>query len=422
VPCLLFDQDGDLAELRRLTQGAAIIVDALLGTGVSRPIEGSLRDLMVTVRDILAQRRRTSAAPLVVAVDLPSGLHTDSGACDQVTFPADLTVTFAFPKRGFYLFPAANFLGELVVADIGIDPVLAEDVRLEICTDNFIASLLPARPRDAHKGIFGRLLIVAGCRFYTGAPALAALGAGRVGTGLVTLAIPASIQSIVASHLTEATYLPLPDHEGALTVSAIDDIVHALPGYDAMLIGPGLGRSPETVAFVHALLCSLATTAIPLVLDADGLNAVAADEAWPERVPALSILTPHPGEMARLCGGALPSGDRIALAEEKAQAWNKVVILKGAYTVVAVPASPTRLIPFANPALATAGSGDVLAGAVAGFLAQGLPPAIAATCGAYVHGYAGELARQQRGDAGVLAGDLPGLLPMALRAIKESSR
>ncbi len=436
--------------LRRLVQGADVIVDALLGTGTARPIEGDLAKILEIVkREVSGQREpggswgglrqspSASQRPLVVAVDGPTGLNYDTGALDPAAIPADATVTFAYPKLGHLAFPGASACGQLVVADIGTDPKLADDITLQVADAEMICATLPARPADAHKGTFGKAMIIAGSIYYSGAAALAADAAARVGTGLVTLCPPRSIYNVVASKLTEVTYLPLPDDMGVLKPEAVRVLGERLGGYQALLVGPGLSTEKETLAFVHQLLGleqpakkarigfqpataepELERLALPpLVVDADALNALAGVEGWAERLPRPSILTPHPGEMARLTKLDTPSinADRLGTARRAAAEWGHIVILKGAFTVIAHPDGRTVMLPFANPALATAGSGDVLAGAIVGLLAQGLDPFKAATCGAYLHALAGEIARNEIGEAGVVAGDVLARLPAAIR-------
>jgi hydroxyethylthiazole kinase-like uncharacterized protein yjeF len=458
VHCLMGEDQSNSKMLSKALQNVDVIVDALLGTGVTRPIEGSLRELLDTVRDVVRERRSSAPtnlvrllpppasgsepappSPYIVAVDVPSGLDSDNGNVDPAALAADLTVTFAAAKRGQFLFPGANALGELLIADIGIDAALAESVTVEVATAQSVSSLLPLRPRDAHKGTFGKAMVVAGSVNFTGAPYLCASGAARVGTGLVTLAPPQPIHAILAGKFTEGTYVLLPHNLGVFVPSAIKVLAPHLAGYAAMLLGPGLGQEDETVQFVHQLLGVTSPEQrrhigfqpeaggsgekldLPhLVIDADGLNALAKADKWWEALPGNCILTPHPGEMARLTGldASEINQDRIAIAQEYAGKWGQVVVLKGAYTVVAVPDGRATVMPFANPGLATAGTGDVLAGVTLGMLAQGLAPYDAAVCGAYLHGLAGEIAAERVGRAGMLAEDLIPALPEAIRRLR----
>ena len=443
---LLADYDHRYRVLRHRLRVTDILIDALLGTSVTRPIEGQLAALLEQVGAAVAEKRRAAAPgrppllsvatpptapddtpawdderprrPIVVAVDCPSGLNCDSGALDPLAVAADLTVTFAGPKRGHFRFPGAAACGELVVADIDIDPQLPaiRGVALELATAELARALLPSRPPDGHKGTFGTALIAAGSIRYWGAPALAARGAFRGGAGLVTLAVPQRLRPALAGQFPEATYPAITDTD-TLGVATANLLLGSLASYGALLVGPGLG---EAASFMTALLDGLRSpadggllsddvTAPPLIVDADGLNLLAQMPNWPTRLPPNTILTPHPGEMARLVGrplSAVRDEERVALARESAAAWGHVVLLKGAYTVIAAPGGQATLLPFANPLLAVAGSGDVLGGIIVSLLAQGVKPYEAAVLGGYLHGAAGQLAADYWGNAGLLASEL----------------
>jgi len=453
---LLADYDQRYRVLRHRLRITDIVIDALLGTGVSRPISGPLAALMEQMKAGIEEKRRAAAPgspalfavsalptagdgatdegerpaqPVVVAVDCPSGMNSDTGVLDQLTVPADLTVTFAGPKRGHFLFPGTTACGELVVADIGIDAALppVAAVGLELATAELARALLPARPRDGHKGTFGTALIAAGSIRYWGAPALAARGAFRSGVGLVTLAVPQRLRPSLAGQFPEATYPAVTDTD-TLGVATANLLLGALASYSALLVGPGLG---EAGSFLGALLDGLrhpveGTAVPPLVVDADGLNLLAAMPDWPARLPPNTVLTPHPGEMARLVGrplSAVRDEERLALASRCAAEWGHVVLLKGAYTVIAAPPDPgagegrATLLPFANPLLAVAGSGDVLSGIIVGLLAQGVKPYAAAVLGGYLHGGAGQLAAGYWGEGGLLATELADWVSHARRAL-----
>jgi hydroxyethylthiazole kinase-like uncharacterized protein yjeF len=405
IPTTSAEEDSDWSLLDEWLGNAEVVVDALLGTGLSRPLSGEITDLLDQVR----AATQAPDGPFVVAVDVPTGLNSDDGTVDPHTVPADLTVTFAYPKVGLFRFPGAASVGDLIIADIGIPDGLATgNVHVAVAAE--VAALLPARPLDSHKGTFGKALVVAGSLAYTGAAALAASGAYRAGCGLVTAAIPAVIHSVVAQLLPEATFMPLPDEDGMLCAAAVPAVRAALARYDAVLLGPGLGAGPPSAAFVGALMGDLAGLgAVPrLVVDADGLNLIAQLAGGPAALPALSVVTPHPGEMARLLGSDTETvnADRVSVARAAAQSWNLVVVLKGAFTVVAAPDGRVSINPFATPALATAGTGDVLSGLITGLLAQGVAPFEAAVLGAWLHGQAGQLAAEELGTRGVLARDV----------------
>ena len=454
VQTVLSSDDSGQARLTSLLYEADIIVDALLGTGVTRPIEGSLAGLLDQTKQVIAGRRRREDGPLaeparpapyhnfgpiVVAVDVPSGLNSDTGEVDPHTLTADLTVTLAAVKRGHVLAPGINMVGRLIVADIGLKPAhYPADLSMQIATGAGVAAILPVRPAGAHKGTFGTATLVGGCLNYIGAMVLAGQAATRIGAGLVRLALPQPIQSVVASRVTEAIYLPLPHTEGAIAPEAVVLLREKLEDSEALLIGPGLGQAEPTEVFLKDLLAGKgskrrnlgfrqanqgdvegANSLPPLVLDADALNILARQQEWWRLLSPNCILTPHPGEMSRLTGLEIKEvqARRLELAPEMARKWSQVVLLKGAHTVVAAPDGRTMVMPFANAALAKAGSGDVLAGSIAGLLAQGLPAFEAAVAGAYLHGLAGELARGDLSLAAVVAGDLVNLLPVAIREV-----
>lgn len=403
-----------------------ILVDALLGTGVSRPITGELAKLLHQVQAGIEEHKTIPTEstepvtlypvhplplaphpphPFIVAVDCPSGLNCDSGALDAAAVPAHLTVTFAGSKRGHFLFPGAAACGELVVVDIGISAKVVENVQVEVATPALARALLPKRPSDGHKGSFGKVVIAAGSTHYWGAPLLAGRAAYRAGAGVVALVVPAAIRPTLAGQLPEATYPPVPD-EGVLGTAAAQWVQQA--GGKALLVGPGLGHAAH---FLETLLTGSALP--PMVVDADGLNILATWPEWPKRLPPETILTPHPGEMERLVGNlaATETVNRIELAQQKAREWGHVVVLKGAYTVVAATNGRCTILPFANPALAVAGSGDVLAGIIASLRAQGLAAYEAAVLGGYLHGAAGSRFPSDRGLlAGEIADELPGVI------------
>lgn len=493
IAILWADNDPDFAKLREETRRASLVIDALLGTGAVRAIEGKLAALMQVVKTEIAARRTPDlsqpeqqdptllSVPLfplleaqslglppipppsdrydpqdleeeemweedeeglldedweedeaggpwpalpVLAVDCPSGLNCDTGALDPAAIPADLTVTFAFPKWGHLQYPGAGACGLLAVVDIGVRPELAAEVPVALINHAFVGPWLPGRPADAHKGSFGRVMIVAGSFSYPGAAVLSGAAAARAGAGLVTLAIPAALHPALAGALPEATWLPLPGPEGTHTAAGVARLLAGASGYDALLIGPGLTTEESARAFIDALLSPAGLAGQEwrgrTVIDADALNILATLPDWPQRLPPGSILTPHPGEMGRLIGATADqvNGQRIATARRWATEWGHIVLLKGPHTVVAAPDGRTGVLPFALPALATAGSGDVLAGAIVSLLGQGLPAFEAAAVGAYLHGHAGQRVSRQIGMAGALAGDIARELPGTLRDLR----
>jgi NAD(P)H-hydrate epimerase len=409
----------DLHELRDAMTRADVVADAFLGTGHSRPLHPTMGNALA----LAAAERVRRPAMLVLAVDLPSGLNADTGALDDGAIPADLTVTLACPKVGLLLFPGAGCIGELRVGSIGLPPEMMYRGSMELIDDALVRGWLPSRPLDSHKGTYGKVLVVAGSSLYVGAAYLATAAAARVGAGLVTLATSAERAPFYATLMPEATYALLP--EGSSPDARAAAILDELRDRQSAIIGPGLGHEQETEAFLLRLLAGVRT--LPdgerprLLVDADGLNLLALQERWWELLPPRTVLTPHPGEMTRLRGGQpVSSGgaDRIEVAGQAAQVWGHVVVLKGACTLVAAPEGSVRAHWPPNPALASAGTGDVLAGTIGGLLAQGVEPFAAASAGVRLHALAGLRVRDRLGNAGLLASDLLPELPLALREIK----
>jgi ADP-dependent NAD(P)H-hydrate dehydratase / NAD(P)H-hydrate epimerase len=417
ITCIDVKTDKNLKKFDSLLASATCVIDALLGTGKMRPLEGVFKQALEKVN---AARQEHKVK--VIAVDLPSGMDADTGAIDPACPYADLTVTLAFPKIGLYKFPAAERAGKIKIVDIGIPETLADDINIELLTGEWAARTLPKRPLNSNKGTFGRVLINAGSINYIGAAFLACSGAMRVGTGLVTLATAASLQSIIASKFAEATYLPLPESKPGIISVEGAEIIHKQCGqYNALLTGCGLGQNPATVEFLSRLL--LKKDLPPLVIDADGLNILTRLPEWWRQIPDSTIITPHPGEMARLTGLTIDEvqSDRVGSALRFAAKWQKTVVLKGAFTVVASANGKCRVSPFANPGLASAGTGDVLAGTIAGLKAQGLESYDAASLGVYLHGAAGDKIRDEIGDTGMIASDLLPALPLVIKQLKSGS-
>lgn len=432
------EQDQRYRVLKNSVGASDVIVDALLGTGIKLPLRGTAAEILSHVGQELRSRPR----PMIVAVDCPSGIDCDTGEAADEVLAADLTVTMAAAKRGLLEFPAAEYVGELLVVDIGLDdqPPGAGEPGVDLATAVEVAGYLPARPRDSHKGTFGRVVVVGGSITMPGAAALAGLGAYRAGAGLVTLAVPTPVQALLASLIPEATWILLPHEMGLLNESAVEILLKESAGSQTILLGPGLGQDKPTQNFIGRLLGvevaahrgklgfvergpageAAPIKLPPLVIDADALKMLAAVPDWHKRLPPGSILTPHPGEMQALTELDKDEiqADRVEVARKYAAVWGHVVVLKGAFTVVASPAGRASVLPFANSALATAGTGDVLAGIIAGLHAQGVAAFEAAVLGGFIHGRAGELAAQSlTAEAPVIAGDLVEFLPEAIGSL-----
>jgi ADP-dependent NAD(P)H-hydrate dehydratase / NAD(P)H-hydrate epimerase len=442
IPTSHADDDPALETLRSLLMGRDLSVDALLGMGVARPLTGQL----ATIVGLVNLAHAAGEAGSVLAVDLPSGVDADSGQVHGVAIEADLTVATGMCKRGLYLWPGRGHAGRILLADIGIPATYMEETMSETIGVERARALLPTRPDDGHKGSFGKVMVVAGSLRYPGAALLASEAALRAGAGLVTLACGRSLYPVLAARVPEATMLPLPEADwGILGEEAGAEVAKSLEGYRALLLGPGLGQEEATGKLLSRLLgvgapkkrasvgfkplagaapaepASEDRPALPpLVIDADGLNLLAKVERWWERLAGhAAVLTPHPGEMARLLGDQALGEDRAQAAADAAANWGQVVVLKGAGTVVAAPDGRLAIDEHGgNAALATAGTGDVLAGTIAGLLAQGLEPFEAAQLGVYLHSAAGALMRDELGTAGAAASDLLPRLPQAIRALR----
>jgi ADP-dependent NAD(P)H-hydrate dehydratase / NAD(P)H-hydrate epimerase len=394
------------ALVRRLGSAAAV-VDALFGTGLNAPVTG------VAAAAIEAINR--CGAP-VLAVDVASGLSADTGMPLGTAVRATVTATFAYPKVGQLLYPGVEHTGLLAVVDIGIPAAALAAIapRVSLLEAEEVGRLLPPRPQDSHKGDFGHVLVIAGSRGKTGAALLAAQACVRAGAGLTTLAVPAAVQPGLEGQVREAMTAALP---AANDEAALGEL---LAGRAAVVCGPGLGLTAETQALVAAVVRRCAA---PLVLDADGLNAVAGTSLLRER-PGPTIVTPHPGEMARLVGSDTRrvQGDRLGTARTFAADERVVVVLKGARTIVASPDGGAAISPTGNPGMASGGTGDVLAGILGALVAQRLAPFDAAVLGVFAHGAAGDAVAARQGEVGLAASDLVAELPATLAALQVAAR
>jgi ADP-dependent NAD(P)H-hydrate dehydratase / NAD(P)H-hydrate epimerase len=403
---------GDLSSVQESIGSSDLVVDALLGTGAQGPARG------LTAETIECVNR--SGRP-VVSVDIPSGLGADQPESPGPAIRATLTVTFALPKRSLLLFPAAAHAGTVRVVDIGIPRALwaGAPVDVALLEPADVMPAFPVRDPGAHKGTFGHVLVIAGSAGKTGAAALAGLGAMRMGAGLVTLAVPTSVHEILEIKLTEAMTVAVPETE-ARTVAreALDVLLSLAEGKDAVAIGPGLGTHPSTQALVRELVARLR---LPLVMDADAINAFAGMGEALRRAGGALVLTPHPGECSRLLGvpRAEVLRDRIPIVQKAVVDLQLTLVLKMARTLVGHPSEGVAIVPTGNPGMATGGTGDVLTGLIAGMLGRGVAPPLAARAGAYVHGLAGDIAAERLGPEPLLAGDLLDCVPEAIRRVKS---
>ena len=426
------EKDAKFETLAQLVEAHGVLLDGVLGTGIHLPLRGKLAQGIDRVRQ---QVEALADPPAVVAVDCPSGVDTDTGEAAPECIPADLTVTMAAVKTGLLEFPAAKLVGQLRVVGIGLEEddtasQAWQAVKRQVADADMAREILPPRPLDSHKGTFGTALAVVGSVNYTGAALMSGKAAYRSGAGLVTLAVPAPLHAALAGHFPEATWLLLPHEIGVISEAAAEIIRENLERPTAMLIGCGFGLEDVTKDFLSELIGGSSRSGRggigfvtgsqkeekskkadlpPLVVDADGLKLMARIPGWHALIPAPAVLTPHPGEMSVLT--SLPIGeiqsDRIGTAEKYAKEWGHVVVLKGAHTVIASPDGLTTVIPVASPALARAGTGDVLAGLILGLRAQGVEAYPAAIAGCWIHAQAGLRTADLLGStAAVLAGDI----------------
>lgn len=395
-------------------ENSTILVDAILGTGARGAPRGILREMVNLINKWKGVK---------IAIDLPTGVNADTGEVTGEAVKANYTVTFGYPKRGMYLYPGMNYSGEIIVADIGIPFNILEREKIHISANLLSEKEFPPgifyRLPSSHKGDFGHLFVLAGSPGMTGAATLACRAALKIGAGLVTLGVPRSLNPILEVKLTEAMTLPLPEtEEGTLSFKAIEKIYKFAERYQALVIGPGLSRNPETKKLVKEILKNLD---VPLVLDADGINSIAGELEFIRNYSGLAVLTPHPGELARLIGTSTSEiqKDRIRAAVNLAKQTGKITVLKGAKTVIAEPEENCWINTTGNAGMASGGTGDVLAGMIGGLLAQKKDALTATKLGVYLHGLAGDIAAQKYGQTSLTAQDIIEHLPSAIRSLKN---
>jgi len=414
-----------------------IIVDAILGTGLSKNVTGKLSEVISLLNK--------SNIP-IISVDIPSGISSDSGQVMGVAVRADYTVTFGLPKRGHLLYPGAEYSGKLFIEDIGFPEELlgTEKLNIELLMKDYISALIPKRNRYSHKGDYGHVLIIAGSRGKTGAALMAARACLKTGAGLVTIGVPESLADIFQSRVTEEMTLILPDKgDGTLSARASNEILDFLnKTADLLAIGPGIGVSAETEKLMRTLIKNSET---PIVIDADGINSIKRRREVFSKVKVPLILTPHPGEMARLLNPPLPpfrkgggegferegrgritvkiqdiEEDRINTAISFAKETGTYLVLKGVPTIIAVPDGRAFINSTGNPGMATAGTGDVLTGMISGFLGQTMNPLNACILGVYMHGLSGDMAASEKGQNPMIASDIIDKIPNAFHSFEPN--
>jgi hydroxyethylthiazole kinase-like uncharacterized protein yjeF len=422
LPCEVLQPDN-VDSFKDDIKEADLVIDALFGTGFKGVPREPLSSLIRSVNEI---------GNPVLAVDIPSGMEADTGIIAGECIKAIITVTMGMPKIGLYLDPGAQYTGEVVVGDISFPPQLKSEEGGDyyLVDQEMVSGALPLRLPTQHKGDFGHVVVIGGTRGYTGAAALASNAALRGGAGLVTAVIPEQLYPVAAVKLTEAmTYPASGSKGGGFSSTCRASIQQVLEKATVLAVGPGFGQEEETAGFLEDLLLN---TSIPLVLDADALNILTrrkhllTDASLAEQRRQW-VLTPHPGEMARLCGVSISEiqADRLGYAAQASREWGVVVVLKGARTIITGPEGPLFINPTGNPGLASGGTGDVLAGLIASFRAQGLAAEEAAYSGAFIHGLAADQIALKKGTIGMIAGDLLKEIPVVIEnliALKERGR
>lgn len=400
-----------LYEIKSILNSSDLIIDGIFGTGIHGDITGFYADVISAVND---SRKR------VLSVDIPSGINGETGQICNVAVKAEKTVTFSLPKPGLYQYPGREYAGNIIVADIGIPSAAIEEAGLSgvLLDTDFVLSRLPERRNDGHKGTFGKVMIITGSKGMTGAGTLAALSAFKTGSGLVYLAVPQSLSQIYAAAVPEAVLLPLKDENGIISCEETDFLINRSADMDAVVIGPGLSTHTGIKKLVNNFVLKCP---VPLVIDADALNVLEPGILQERKIPA--VLTPHPGEFARLSGLSTENvqKNRIQNAVELSRRSGAIVVLKGAGTVIACPGGKYFVNTTGHNCLAVAGSGDVLAGMTGSLLGQKIPPEDAACIGAFVHGKCGEvLAEKSYGQAGYRASEICGVIPYVIGELRNS--
>jgi len=399
-------------EIAYLIQRSDIVVDAIFGTGLSKKIEGLYKDLIDLINFY---------GKYIISVDIPSGIDSRTGAVLGNAVKADKTVTLALPKAGLYLYPGTDYVGKLVIADIGIPRRIIEEAELKmnVLTDEEVKSLIPIRFTRSNKGSYGKVQVIAGSKGMTGAAALTCLSAYKVGAGIVSLGVPASINNILEEKLTEVITVPLPDNEGKLCKESFYAIKAHLENASMIAIGPGLGQNAEIIELMELIFQN---SKVPIVIDADGINAVARNIEMLKNIKVPIVLTPHPGEMARLTGQTIEEilEKPVEIVRDFCHKWNVILVLKDAKTIIGHPNGEIYINTTGNPGMSVAGSGDVLTGIISGLIAQNMDPYKAAVLGVFLHGKAGDLAAKELGYHGMLAGDICRYTPEAIKMYYEN--
>lgn len=401
-------KEQSIDKIKTEMEKADLIVDGMLGTGLKGEITGILAEIIRLVN--------CSGVP-VFSIDIPSGINGETGKVMGTCIKATRTISFGLPKVGLLVHPGCEFTGQLIIADIGIPQKAINSINIKLNTiqDSYVSQVLPVRLPDTHKGSYGKIFIIGGSLGMTGAGYLAAAGALRVGGGLVCLGIPSTLVCKSYPGILEVISIPLEDRKsGYLSKDSISVILGQMKTMTVTAIGPGLSTRED----VHEVVFSVIENSdIPLIIDADGLNVLACDIDVLKKLRVPAVITPHPGEMARLAGISIREvqNNRIEIAQEFASNWKVITVLKGAKTIVALPGGEIYINPTGNSGMATAGSGDVLTGVISGLIGQGMRPEEAAISGVYLHGLAGDRVAEVKGVYGLNARDIVEELPYTIK-------
>jgi len=414
IPKIILNKDALIDDqIATLIEKSDLIVDAIFGTGLSKPVSGIFNDLIDLINFY---------GKYILAIDIPSGIDSETGAIMGNAVKAHKTVTLALPKIGLYVYPGTEYVGELVIADIGIPKEVIDHAQLKmnVLREEEVNSFIPPRFPRSNKGTYGRVQVMAGSKGMTGAAALTCQGAFRSGAGLVSLGVPESITDILQEKLTEVITVAVHDEDGKFCRESFDDIKPYLKKATVIAAGPGIGQGPQVTEFMRRLIKH---ARIPLVIDADGINAIAKNIDMLRNLKVPVVLTPHPGEMGRLINKSTEEvlANPIDTVREFCHKWHVILVLKDAKTIIGDPDGQIYINLTGNPGMSTAGAGDVLTGIIAGLIGQGLNPYKAAILGTFIHGKAGDLAAADLGQHGMLAGDICNYVPKAMKLYYPSS-
>ncbi|HSA06592.1 MAG TPA: NAD(P)H-hydrate dehydratase [Candidatus Gastranaerophilales bacterium] len=409
---IIYFEDIDLEKLRELISFSDVVIDAIFGTGLISEVKGFLTDIIEAISEY--------AEGYVVSVDIPSGINADTGEIMNCAVVADFTVTFHAPKAGLLLYPGADYSGEITIASIGIPEMLnqSKEFNIYLITPHYAALSLPLRPDDSHKGTFGKVFNIAGSFAMPGAAYMCAMSSLIVGAGYSILAAPKSVIPSVAAKASEIVYAPLIETpEGTLCEESLSEALDKSYGSNVILIGPGLSADKSTVNFVNSFIREIINRGDKVLLDGDAINALAIQKNIV--FPLNSVITPHPKELSRLMGVSVEEilKNKIKFAREAAEKFNAIIVLKGANTIISEPNGNTYINIAGNSGLAKAGSGDVLSGVIAGFIAQGVEPKNAAILGVYLHGLAADIAAEEINEYSLTAETLMQYLPKAINEV-----